>query len=76
MHLLQSSVGRKIVMAVTGLIMFLFVVVHLLGNTTIFMGADGINAYAEHLHALGPLVWIFRLVLLVVFVLQDRKSVV
>lgn len=57
-------------MAVTGLIMFLFVVVHLLGNTTIFMGADGINAYAEHLHALGPLVWIFRLVLLVVFVLH------
>jgi succinate dehydrogenase cytochrome b subunit len=66
MLLTQSSVGRKLLMAVTGLILLLFVVVHLLGNSSIFIGPNGINAYAEHLHSLGPLVWVFRLVMLAV----------
>jgi succinate dehydrogenase / fumarate reductase cytochrome b subunit len=48
-------------MAATGLFMLLFVVVHLLGNTSIFAGPDGINAYAAKLHGLGPFVWAFRL---------------
>jgi succinate dehydrogenase / fumarate reductase cytochrome b subunit len=48
-------------MAVTGLFMVLFVVVHLLGNSSVFAGPDGINAYAEKLHGLGPFVWVFRL---------------
>lgn len=65
--MLQSSIGRKLVMATTGLCLVGFVIVHLLGNSSIFLGADGINAYAEHLHALGPLVWIFRIILLGLF---------
>jgi len=64
MRLLSDSIGRKAVVAVTGLCMVLFVVVHLLGNSTIFAGPDGINAYAEKLHGLGPFVWAFRLVML------------
>ncbi|KAA0895033.1 succinate dehydrogenase cytochrome b subunit [Oryzomonas rubra] len=61
MQLLSSSIGRKIVMAITGLLMILFVVVHLIGNTTIFGWiSGGINAYAHHLHAFPPLVWAFR----------------
>jgi succinate dehydrogenase / fumarate reductase cytochrome b subunit len=52
-------------MGSTGLIMVLFVIVHLLGNTSIFAGPDGINAYAEKLHGLGPFVWAFRLFMLV-----------
>jgi succinate dehydrogenase / fumarate reductase cytochrome b subunit len=51
-------------MAITGQMMVLFVIVHLLGNSSIFIGADGINAYAKHLHDLGPLVWVFRLIML------------
>jgi succinate dehydrogenase / fumarate reductase cytochrome b subunit len=51
-------------MAVTGLFMLLFAIVHLLGNSSIFAGPNGINAYAEHLHSLGPLVWVFRLAML------------
>jgi len=50
-------------MAVTGLVMVLFVIVHLLGNTTIFSGPGGINAYSAKLHGLGPFVWVFRLFL-------------
>lgn len=55
-----SSVGRKILMAVTGFFMFFFVAVHLLGNSSIFIGPGALNSYAEKLHSLGPLVWLFR----------------
>ena len=61
MQLLSNTVGRKVIMAATGLFMLLFVVVHLLGNTSIFAGPDGINAYAAKLHGLGPFVWVFRI---------------
>ncbi len=70
MRLLSNSVGRKVLMGVTGLFMLLFVVVHLLGNSSIFAGPDGINAYAEKLHALGPFVWAFRLFMVAVLVLH------
>ena len=60
MRLLSDSIGRKAVMAVTGFVMVMFVVVHLLGNSTIFAGPDGINAYSAKLHGLGPFVWVFR----------------
>lgn len=62
MQLFTSSVGRKVLMAITGQFMVLFVIVHMLGNSSIFI-PGGLNAYAEHLHALPPLVWGFRLVM-------------
>ncbi len=67
MNLFTSTVGRKVLMAVTGLLLVLFITVHLLGNLSVFAGPDGINAYAKHLHDLGPLVWIFRLIMLCLF---------
>jgi succinate dehydrogenase / fumarate reductase cytochrome b subunit len=54
-------------MAVSGLLLIGFVITHLLGNTTIFYGPEGINAYAVHLRTLGPLLWIFRIGLLAAF---------
>ena len=50
-----SSVGKKLMMAVTGLFFCVFLVLHLAGNMTIYMGEDVFNSYAEHLHSLGPL---------------------
>jgi succinate dehydrogenase cytochrome b subunit len=64
MRILNSSVGRKILMSVTGQLLIIFVLIHLIGNSTIFFGPNGINAYAEHLHSLPPLVWAFRLFML------------
>ncbi len=65
MLLPTSSVGRKLVMAATGQLMVLFVILHVLGNATIYFG--WLNAYAAHLHALPPLVWSFRLGLIILF---------
>ena len=60
----QSSIGRKIIVAVTGLLLAGFVIVHLIGNLLVFAGADAMNAYAKKLHDMGPLLWIPRLGLL------------
>ncbi|WP_282002978.1 succinate dehydrogenase cytochrome b subunit [Geotalea uraniireducens] len=65
MQLLTSNVGRKVLMAITGQFLVLFIVIHMLGNSSIFI-PGGINAYAEHLHSLPPLVWGFRGIILVV----------
>lgn len=65
--LMGSSVGKKVVMAVTGLILFGFVVAHMIGNLQAYLGPEAMNAYAvwlrELLHGAG--LWIARLVLLV-----------
>src|SRR5439155_3755070 len=50
---IRSLVGQKAVMAVTGVILFLFVVGHLLGNLKIFEGPAAFNAYAEGLRTVG-----------------------
>src|ERR1700746_3750824 len=60
----HSSVGRKMIVAVTGVILILFVIGHLLGNLQIFLGPDWINGYSQHLRDLGPLLWAVRLFLL------------
>ena len=71
MEFLNTSIGRKIVMAVTGCSMVLFAIVHLLGNSSIFAGASGINAYAQHLHSMPlPIIMAFRLVLLAILLVH------
>ena len=67
-RLVQSSVGAKITIAITGLLLFAFVIVHLLGNLQLYRGRDAMNSYAETLHHLGPLLWLARLILLGLFV--------
>jgi len=69
---LDSSVGKKVVMAVTGVMLFGFVTVHMLGNMQAFMGAKAMNAYAEFLHGMvhGAGIWIFRAVMLVAVLLH------
>src|ERR1700731_3007053 len=64
----QSSIGKKYVVAVTALLLILYVLWHLLGNLQIYMGPDRINAYAKFLHDLGPILWVVRVILLAAFV--------
>ncbi len=51
----STSVGKKYLMAVTGLLFLLFLTTHLLGNLSIYGGPAAFVSYAEHLHALGKL---------------------
>jgi len=53
------------IVALTGVILMLFVVGHLLGNLQIFLGPRWINDYAQHLRDLGPLLWLVRIILLI-----------
>lgn len=80
----RSSIGKKTVVAVTGLFLVLFVVGHLLGNLQIFLGQYTLNNYAAKLHGLGPGLWVIRLGLLAVLlthmgtaillVIQNRQA--
>ena len=64
----QSSIGKKYVVAVTALLLILYVLGHLAGNLQIYLGQDRINAYAKFLHDLGPILWAVRVVLIAAFV--------
>lgn len=66
----RSSVGAKVIMALTGLVLWGFLIGHLVGNLQIFQGADAINSYGVFLHTLGHgvAVWLVRGVLAVCFV--------
>ena len=64
---LKSTIGRKILMALTGLALVLFILGHVLGNLQIYLGAHFINEYAYHLHSLPAVVmWGVRLSLLAI----------
>jgi succinate dehydrogenase / fumarate reductase cytochrome b subunit len=60
----DSTLGKKILMAVTGVILFGFLVGHMLGNLQIYIGADQLNHYAELLQKNRPMLWGIRTVLL------------
>lgn len=77
-----SSTAKKAVMAVSGLFLFLYVVIHLYGNLKLFLGAGDLDHYAEWLRSLGqPLLpgdsflWIFRAVLTLAFVAHVAAAV-
>jgi succinate dehydrogenase / fumarate reductase, cytochrome b subunit len=61
----ESSVGKKAVMAVTGLVLVAYLISHVLANLLVFDGPDRINRYAALLHGTGEALWAARLVLLV-----------
>ena len=65
-----SSIGKKTIVAVTGIVLVLFVIGHMIGNLTVFFGRDVINAYAMHLRDLGPLLWLIRLFMLTSVILH------
>jgi succinate dehydrogenase / fumarate reductase cytochrome b subunit len=71
----QSTNGKKVVMAVTGLMMFGFVVGHMLGNLQMFEAPEHINAYGHFLHNLGELLWLERGVMLLAIALHITATI-
>lgn len=75
--LYRSSVGKKILMAITGFIWFGFLIGHMAGNLKAFQGAETFNEYAHHLRIFGEpilpqmgFLWAFRVLMLAAFVIH------
>jgi len=68
--LYRSSIGKKYIMAITGLIGYGFVLGHMTGNLLMFQGPEKMNAYAEFLQSLGGILYAARLILLTAVVLH------
>jgi succinate dehydrogenase / fumarate reductase, cytochrome b subunit len=71
----HTSVGKKAVMAVTGIIMVAYLITHVLANLLVFQGPEQINAYSRLLHGTGGALWAARLVLLAAVVLHILAAV-
>jgi len=74
--LYRSSVGKKSIMAASGLLLTIFILTHLLGNSVSFLGREAFNSYAERLHSLGFLIYIFELGLLTLFLIHILTGVI
>jgi succinate dehydrogenase / fumarate reductase cytochrome b subunit len=80
----MSSIVKKQIVAVTGIALVGFVLVHMAGNFTLFLGPNAFNGYSEKLHHLGALLWVARggllaavsvhIVLTISIVLQNRGA--
>jgi succinate dehydrogenase / fumarate reductase cytochrome b subunit len=77
----RSAIGKKAVMAATGLILFGWIFLHMLGNLKLFMGPEHLNEYAHFLTTMGApmvpekgLLWLSRIVLLVAVVLHIHAA--
>lgn len=71
----DSSIGKKAVMAITGFILFGFLILHMLGNLQVFLGRTVMNHYAETLHGTPELLWFARIVLLLSVVLHSWAAI-
>jgi succinate dehydrogenase / fumarate reductase cytochrome b subunit len=68
--LYRSTIGKKAIMAVTGLVLVGFVIGHMAGNLQVFIGSAEMNAYASFLKSLGEFLWLARIGLFVALVLH------
>jgi len=73
--LFDAKIGKKAIVAVTGIVLFGFVIVHMLGNLQIFLGPEAINSYAASLREVPALLWTARAVLLAAVVLHIVFSI-
>jgi succinate dehydrogenase / fumarate reductase, cytochrome b subunit len=73
---IDSSVGSKVLVALTGLGLAIFALFHMIGNLKIFQGPDAVNGYAYFLkHDLGILIWVARAGLLTIFLLHIALAI-
>jgi succinate dehydrogenase / fumarate reductase, cytochrome b subunit len=74
LRLIDTTLGKKAIVAVTGLVLYGFVVVHMIGNLQIFLGPDAFNGYAAALKGTPALLWGARLTLLASIVVHVSLS--
>jgi succinate dehydrogenase / fumarate reductase, cytochrome b subunit len=71
----QTTVFKKAIMAITGMILFLFVIGHMVGNLQIFLGRETLDAYGHFLHSVPELLWPARIVLLAAVTLHIISTI-
>ncbi len=73
----SSSIGKKLIVALTGIVLVLFLAGHLIGNLVVFLGAEPFNEYAFFLHHMlhGAGIWVFRVVMLVMIVAHIAATI-
>jgi succinate dehydrogenase / fumarate reductase cytochrome b subunit len=71
-----SSIGKKLLMAITGLSFIGFLSAHLAGNLTLYKGGTAFNAYAEKLHSLGPILTVFEFGLLALALIHVTTGII
>jgi succinate dehydrogenase / fumarate reductase cytochrome b subunit len=76
LSMLASSIGKKLMMALTGLGFSLFLLIHLIGNLTLYGGKAMFLSYVEHLHALGPLIRVVEFGLLTFAVIHVSTGLI
>src|SRR5574339_24773 len=74
LRFVESSVGTKVVIGVTGLFLVLYLIIHIVGNTVFLLGPNAFNAYADLLGG-NPLIPVIEIVLLVAFLAHIYKTV-
>jgi len=74
--LYRSSIGKKSIMAASGLLLSLFLLTHLLGNSVSFLGREAFNAYAAKLHSVGNLIYVFEIGLLTLFLIHILTGII
>jgi len=75
LRLFSSSLGKKFLMAITGLGLFLFVIGHLVGNLQIFLGPESINRYGNFLQTTPEILWPARIGLLAFVIIHIWTSI-
>lgn len=74
-NIFKSSLGKKYIMAISGFVLFLFVIGHLAGNLQFFLGAESINRYGHFLQSNVELLWPARIILLVIIGLHIWSAI-
>ena len=72
---LNSSIGKKVIMAVTGLLLLLFLVIHLLNNLLLFLGPEIFNENVARLEAVKPIVRVIEIILALIFIFHIYNAI-
>ncbi|UCF35579.1 MAG: succinate dehydrogenase cytochrome b subunit [Acidobacteriota bacterium] len=75
-YAIWSTVGKKFLLALTGLSLVGFICVHLVGNLLLYVGADAFNTYAHKLMSMGPLLYVAELILAALFLAHMFTAIV
>ena len=72
---LNSSIGKKFVMAITGVCLLSFLVIHLAGNFTLYFGPEAFNGYVQTLDIVKPVIRIIEVILALIFILHIFNAI-